>query len=196
MRRPIVLASTSPYRRELLEKLGLPFSTAAPDCDETPLVGEQAADLVQRLAYQKAASLQAEYPQHLIIGSDQVAYCNGQIMGKPHTIERAQQQLRELSGQTVTFLTGLAVVDSSQSQHKVCVDRFEVKFRSLTEAEIVRYIELEQPLNCAGSFKSEGLGICLFEALHGDDPNSLIGLPLIRLLEMLRGFGVNPLESA
>ena len=189
----LVLASTSPYRRELLQKVVTEFDCAAPKVDETPQPGESAEQLVERLAIAKAQALAAEFPQHLLIGSDQVAVVEGTIVGKPHTVDNAFKQLRAASGKTVTFLTGLAVYDSAKKRLQHGVEPFTVVFRELTDAEIHAYIAREQPLNCAGSFKSEGLGISLFERLQGDDPNSLIGLPLIRLLAMLREWGINPL---
>lgn len=190
---PLILASTSPYRRALLEKTGLRFAVAAPEVDETPLAAETAAQLVARLAVAKAQALAAQYPQHILIGSDQVAVVEGEILGKPGTSERAVAQLMQMSGKTVTFLTGLAVYRSSDGALQQVVEPFAVHFRSLTQAEVEGYVRLEQPLNCAGSFKSEALGISLFERLEGQDPNSLIGLPLIALLKMLREWGVNPL---
>lgn len=192
----IVLASTSPYRRELLQKVVTEFICAAPQVDETVKEGESALQLVERLAIAKAKALAGEFPNHLLIGSDQVAVIDGRIIGKPHTYDNAVTQLRAASGQAVTFLTGLALYDSENQRLQHCVEPFTVVFRTLTDAEIDGYIRLEQPLNCAGSFKSEGLGISLFERLQGDDPNSLIGLPLIRLLAMLREWGINPLIAA
>ncbi|WP_092875173.1 Maf family protein [Izhakiella capsodis] len=189
----LVLASTSPYRKLLLETLRLPFITAAPEVDENPQPGEQAQALVQRLATAKAVALAERYPQDLIIGSDQVCVLDGQITGKPHTPQAACQQLALASGNRVTFYTGLALFDSREKQLQLCCEPFYVYFRTLSESEIVRYIEREQPLNCAGSFKSEGLGITLFERLEGRDPNALIGLPLIALCEMLRKAGCDPL---
>lgn len=189
----LVLASTSPYRRMLLEKVIPDFSCAAPHTDETAKQNETAPELVERLAIAKATALAAEYPSHYLIGSDQVAVIDGAILGKPGNAENAVQQLRAAQGKVVTFYTGLALYDSAQQRLQSCVEPFEVHFRSLTDAEIQGYVQLEQPFGCAGSFKSEGLGISLFERLHGDDPNSLIGLPLIKLLEMLRAWGVNPL---
>lgn len=189
----ILLASTSPYRKILLEKLRLPFICAAPQVDETPLCGESAEALVLRLAVAKAQALATAYPDRLIIGSDQVCVINGNITGKPHTEENARRQLRQASGQKVTFYTGLALYNSHSNHLQALCEPFHVHFRSLTDAEIAAYVRLEQPLNCAGSFKSEGLGITLFERLEGRDPNALIGLPLIALLEMLRAEGINPL---
>ncbi|HEY3985733.1 nucleoside triphosphate pyrophosphatase [Cedecea sp.] len=189
----IVLASTSPFRRSLLEKLGLPFITAAPEVDETPQPGENARQLVTRLAQAKAQALKERYPEHLIIGSDQVCVLNNQIAGKPHSEENAIQQLLQARGTIVTFYTGLALYNSANGQLQTLCEPFDVHFRHLTEEEIRRYVQKEQPLNCAGSFKSEGLGITLFERLEGKDPNTLVGLPLISLCEMLRKEGCNPL---
>lgn len=185
----LYLASTSVYRKALLEKLTPNFSTAKPDVDETALHDETPEQLVSRLAVLKAQAVANSLTEGLVIGSDQVAVFNGQILGKPHTAENAYKQLKSFSGHCVTFLTGLALVNAQTKQHQLCVEPFKVHFRELTDAEILTYIEREQPLNSAGSFKSEGLGISLFEKLEGDDPNSLIGLPLIRLLEMLRNEG-------
>ncbi|PVZ88035.1 septum formation inhibitor Maf [Serratia sp. S1B] len=190
---PILLASTSIYRQQLLEKLHLPFICAAPETDETPLPGESAEALVLRLATAKAQSLAVSYPNHLIIGSDQVCVIGGKITGKPHTAENARKQLHNASGQRVTFYTGLALYNSHSKQLQTLCEPFHVHFRELTASEISTYVELEQPLNCAGSFKSEGLGIALFQKLEGRDPNTLIGLPLIALLAMLRVEGINPL---
>ncbi|EPA6638552.1 TPA: nucleoside triphosphate pyrophosphatase [Serratia marcescens] len=189
----LLLASTSPYRKMLLEKLQLPFDCAAPQVDETPLPGESAEALVLRLAAEKAQALALAYPEHLIIGSDQVCVIDGNITGKPHTEENARAQLRQASGQAVTFYTGLALYNGRSKQLQALCEPFHVHFRALSEAEIAAYVRLEQPLNCAGSFKSEGLGIALFDRLEGRDPNTLIGLPLIALLEMLRAEGINPL---
>ncbi|EPF18132.1 Maf family protein [Cedecea davisae] len=191
--KPIVLASTSPFRRSLLEKLGLPFIAAAPQVDETPRPGEDARQLVTRLAQAKAQALKEHYPEHLIIGSDQVCVLNNQIAGKPHTEENAVQQLLQARGTIVTFYTGLALYNSQNGQLQTLCEPFDVHFRHLSEEEIHRYVQKEQPLQCAGSFKSEGLGITLFNRLEGKDPNTLIGLPLISLCEMLRNEGCNPL---
>ncbi|OSM99436.1 MULTISPECIES: Maf family protein [Lonsdalea] len=189
----IVLASTSPYRRALLEKLNISFQFASPSIDETPFPEEDAPTLVARLAMAKARSLADAYPSHLIIGSDQVCVLNGNITGKPHDYERAFAQLSQASGSHVTFYTGLALYNS-QSGHMHClVEPYEVHFRTLANREIDNYIKKERPFDCAGSFKSEGLGITLFERLSGRDPNTLIGLPLIALSDLLRQEGVNPL---
>jgi len=189
----IVLASTSPYRRELLEKLGMPFITAAPLVDETPILGENARQLVMRLAQAKAQALSAEYPNHLIIGSDQVCVLDGKIVGKPHTEEKAVEQLLIARNSIVTFYTGLALYNSSVGNLQVICEPYDVHFRHLSEQEIRNYVHKEQPLQYAGSFKREGLGITLFERLSGKDTNTLVGLPLISLCEMLRNEGCNPL---
>jgi len=193
MTTPLVLASTSPFRQALLSKLGLPFITAAPVCDETPLPDERAPQLVQRLALAKAQALATTYPGHWIIGSDQVCVLDGHITGKPHTMERACAQLAQASGKAITFYTGLALVQPASAQQFVLYEPFTVHFRTLSAQEINHYVEREQPLQCAGSFKSEGLGICLFERLAGRDPNTLIGLPLIALNGLLMKAGINPL---
>ncbi|WP_404407916.1 Maf family protein [Pseudidiomarina marina] len=189
----IVLASTSPFRRELLKKVVKNFAVAAPLVDETPQQQEAPEHLVERLAIAKAKALAADYPAHVLIGSDQVAVVDGKILGKPGTSENAVKQLEMMRGKTVTFLTGLAVYDSAEQRLQSAVEPFHVTFRDISDAEIAAYVQREQPLNCAGSFKSEALGISLFSRLHGDDPNTLVGLPLIRLLAMLREWGINPL---
>ncbi|AYH01991.1 septum formation inhibitor Maf [Pectobacterium parmentieri] len=189
----IVLASTSPYRRALLEKLTLPFICVSPDIDETPRPGEDAIDLVIRLAESKARTLAAHYPNHLIIGSDQVCVLEDVITGKPHNKVNATRQLQQASGKCVSFFTGLALFNSATQEIQSLAEPFDVHFRILTNAEIDGYLEKEQPWNCAGSFKSEGLGIALFERLSGRDPNTLIGLPLIALIQMLQKEGMNPL---
>ncbi|MCB5225887.1 Maf family nucleotide pyrophosphatase [Alishewanella sp. 16-MA] len=185
----LYLASTSPYRRALLSKLTENFQCIAPNTIETPRVGESAEALVQRLATEKAHAVASTLTSGLVIGSDQVAVFGKDIIGKPHTEEKAYAQLRQFSGQAVQFLTGLAVVNAATGETQTTLDSFKVHFRTLTEAEIRCYVAREQPLDCAGSFKSEGLGICLFSKLAGDDPNSLIGLPLIKLLQLLRQAG-------
>lgn len=189
----LVLASSSPFRRQLLEKLGIPFVCAAPLTDETPLPGESAAALVERLAITKAQALAAHYPAHLVIGSDQVCTINGAITGKPHNEENAIRQLTQASGNVITFFTGLALINTATGERQSCCEIFQVHFRQLRHSEILNYIKKEQPFNCAGSFKSEGLGITLFDKLEGRDPNILIGLPLIALCDMLHHAGVNPL---
>ncbi|MEH2920854.1 Maf family protein [Samsonia erythrinae] len=189
----IILASTSPYRRALLEKLAIPFICASPDIDETPHPGENARDLVIRLAENKARALAAQYPAHLIIGSDQVCVLEDTITGKPYNKVNATRQLQQASGKCVSFFTGLALFNSATQNMQSIAEPFDVYFRALTQTEISGYLDKEQPWNCAGSFKSEGLGITLFERLSGRDPNALIGLPLIALTHMLRQEGINPL---
>jgi MAF protein len=191
----LILASTSPYRRVLLEKLGVTFECAAPNVDESPQPGESPRHLVVRLAQEKAKSLAARFPDHLIIGSDQVCVLDGIITGKPHTEENARQQLLKARGSIVTFYTGLALYNSSTGHLQTECEPFDVHFRHLSEQEIDDYVRKERPLNCAGSFKSEGLGIALFERLDGRDPNALVGLPLITLCQMLRRENYNPLMA-
>ena len=186
---PLVLASSSPYRRELLSRLRLPFTWAAPALDETRQPDERAHDLVRRLAEQKARALARQYPAHLLIGSDQVAVLDGEILGKPHDLPRAQAQLMAASGRSVSFLTGLALLNSASGHCQVDVVPFTVHFRELDAPRITRYLEAEQPFDCAGSFKAEGLGVSLFRATEGPDATSLIGLPLIRLVDMLLAEG-------
>lgn len=189
----LVLASTSPFRQQILKKFGLPFQTCKPHTDETPLANESAADLVARLSQLKAKAGALQFKQALVIGSDQVALCNGEILSKPHTVDNAIAQLTKLNGNKVAFLTGLSVVNSDTNEIKTSVETFYVHFKQSTQAEIKAYVMAEMPLNCAGSFKSEALGISLFKKLEGDDPNTLIGLPMIKLTEMLNEFGFNPL---
>jgi len=191
----LILASTSPYRRVLLEKLGVTFECAAPNVDESPQPGESPRHLVVRLAQEKAKSLAARFPDHLIIGSDQVCVLDGIITGKPHTEENARQQLLKARGSIVTFYTSLALYNSSTGHLQTECEPFDVHFRHLSEQEIDDYVRKERPLNCAGSFKSEGLGIALFERLDGRDPNALVGLPLIALCQMLRRENYNPLMA-
>lgn len=186
----LVLASTSPFRQQILTKLKLPFVSAKPDCDETPLIGESPIQLVMRLAEHKARSCFLPEPS-LVIGSDQVCVIDGQIIGKPLTMEKAVEQLSRQSGKAITFYTGLALFNNQTQKIQVVYDTFTVHFRTLSESMIRNYVVVERPLECAGSFKSEGLGIALFERLEGDDPNSLIGLPLIKLINLLEKEGVN-----
>jgi septum formation protein len=186
---PLVLASTSPFRRELLQRLGIPFTTAAPAVDELPLPGETPAQLVQRLSESKARAVGKTHAG-LIIGSDQVATTGQDILGKPGSHERAVQQLQQLAGKTVTFHTGLCLLDTTKDTAQVDVVPFSVEFRELDTTQIERYLRREQPYNCAGSFKSEALGITLFTRMRGDDPTALIGLPLIRLTDMLAAAGI------
>jgi len=182
----LVLGSTSPFRKEILQKLVVPFETAAPYIDESPLKGESPQALVARLAELKAKEVAKQFTHHLIIGSDQVAVVNNNILGKPGTHEKAIQQLKEASGQTVHFYTGLCLYNSHSESIQCEVVPFNVVFKKLETSEIESYLLKETPYNCAGSFKSEGLGITLFEKLQGDDPNTLMGLPLIRLVAMLK----------
>lgn len=191
LKQPLILASTSPFRRTLLEKLGLPFTTATPEIDETSREDEVPAALVERLAIAKAEAVARELDTGLIIGSDQVACVNGRVMGKPGSRERAIAQLLEANGRSVTFYTGLCLFNARNGQFQSLVEPFLVHFRELSEQQLARYVDQEQPFNCAGSFKSEGYGITLFSRLEGDDPNTLIGLPLIRLVQMLSNEGVN-----
>lgn len=187
----LILASTSPYRRELLTRLKIPFSVTSPDVDETPLANEAPEQTAYRLAIAKAHAVAAQHPDALIIGSDQVATLDGMQLGKPHNHENATRQLRTLRGKTVTFHTALCLYNSRSDNTQAQVVPFMVRFRSLSDAEIERYLLKEQPYNCAGSAKAEGLGIALIEKMTGDDPNALIGLPLIALVDMLKNEGVS-----
>ncbi|GGJ90664.1 Maf family protein [Pseudomonas matsuisoli] len=187
---PILLASSSRYRRELLARLRLPFEHQSPDIDERPAPKEDARTLAARLATQKAKALQASFSTHLIIGSDQVACVGNTILNKPLSHERAVEQLMHSSGRTVTFHTGLALLNATTTRLQLEVVTYTVHFRDLTPESIERYLRIEQPYDCAGSFKVEGLGISLFAKMEGDDPTSLIGLPLISLANMLRSEGI------
>jgi septum formation protein len=190
----LILASTSRYRRELLERLRLPFEVRAPQVDETPRPGEAAAALAQRLARAKAEAVAAaEAGDAVVIGSDQVAELDGAPIGKPHTHERARVQLRSMSGRQVMFHTAVAVVRAQRSFAGLALAPVTVRFRTLSEHEIERYLQLEQPYDCAGSAKSEGLGIALLDAIESDDPTALIGLPLMRTCALLRAAGLDPL---
>lgn len=182
----LVLASTSVYRSELLQRLQLPFETAAPEVDETPLPGESARATSLRLAQEKARTVAAAYPVALIIGSDQVALLDGQQIGKPLTHDNAFRQLRAMRGKTTIFYTALALLNSKTGKMQAEVTENHVTLRDLSDAEIEGYLLKEQPYHCAGSAKSEGLGIALMSRMTGDDPNALVGLPLILLTEMLR----------
>ncbi|HFC92823.1 MAG TPA: septum formation inhibitor Maf [Leucothrix mucor] len=190
MKTQLILGSTSPFRKELLQRLSIPFTTDSPDIDETPLEQESPEDYVLRLSLEKARIVASQHLNALIIGSDQCSVLNGTIRGKPDNHENAMQQLRESSGKRVSFLTGLCLFDSKTGQYQLDLIPFYVDFRELTDNEIDAYLKVDQPYGCAGSFKSEGLGISLFKRLHGDDPTALIGLPLIRLSQMLREKGV------
>ncbi len=188
--RPLVLGSTSRYRRELLTRLALPFDVAAPDVDETPAAGESPKALALRLALAKARAVAAQHPDAVVIGSDQVADLAGQPLGKPGTHERATLQLQQMRSQTVVFQTAVAVVCQATGFEQVDLAPVRVQFRDLSDAEIERYLRSEQPYDCAGSAKSEGLGIALLDAIDSDDPTALIGLPLIRTCRMLRAAGL------
>lgn len=188
--RPLILGSTSRYRRQLLERLQLNFDVAAPDVDETPLPGESPRDLALRLALAKARAVAAQHPQAIVIGSDQVADLNGKPLGKPGNHERATLQLREMRGHSMVFHTAVSVVCLETGFAQTELAPVRVRFRSLDDAEIERYLCAEQPYDCAGSAKSEGLGITLLDAIESDDPTALIGLPLIRTCQMLRAAGV------
>lgn len=188
--RAVVLGSTSRYRRELLERLRIPFTVSAPGVDETPLLGEAPQALARRLALAKARAVAALHPNAVVIGSDQVADLAGQPLGKPGEHARAVQQLRQMRGQTVIFQTALAVVCLASGYEQVDLAEVRVVFRDLSDAEIEAYLQAEQPYDCAGSAKSEGLGIALLESIDNDDPTALIGLPLIRTARMLRQAGV------
>jgi len=187
----LVLGSSSPYRRELLARLRQPFTTAAPQVDETPRAHETPRALALRLALAKAREVASRHPQAIVIGSDQVADLAGQPLGKPGTHPRAVAQLRQMSGQTVVFQTALAVVCAATGFEQTDLAAVEVRFRALGDAEIERYLQAEQPYDCAGSAKSEGLGIALLEAIHSDDPTALVGLPLIRTCRLLRAAGLS-----
>ena len=191
MIKQIVLASSSPYRRELLHKFGLDFICDSPNIDETPLANESPEQLVIRLAIEKAKTVGSRHSGALIIASDQTAVLNDRMLGKPGNHQVAKQQLAAASGNSVLFLTSLVLLNTDTGNYQSAVVPFSVHFRDLTDAEIDGYLRKEQPYNCAGAFKSEGLGITLFERLEGDDPNALVGLPLIKLTEMLRNDGVN-----
>lgn len=188
--RTLVLGSTSRYRKELLSRLGIPFETDSPQVDETPQPGEAPADLARRLALAKAHEVAQRHPEAVVIGSDQVADLNGQPLGKPGTHERAVAQLRQMSGQTVIFQTALAVVCRATGFEQIDLAPVRVVFRSLGDTEIEHYLRTEQPYDCAGSAKSEGLGIALLERIDNDDPTALVGLPLIRTCRMIRAAGV------
>jgi len=193
--RKSVLASTSPYRRELLARLGLPFTVAEPRVEERIAQDVEPAELVRNFALGKALSLAAAFPDAVVIGSDQVFVAGGEIGGKPGTAERAFEQLKRMSGGTHTFYTGLAAVDTVSGENRISCVPFSVTLRDLSDHEIRNYIRRENPLNCAGAFMIEGLGIALMEKLEGADFTSLIGLPLIELVSMLRSLGINPLGS-
>ncbi len=187
---PLILASTSPFRKNVLSRLHLPFETFAPRVDETPFSNESPVRLVTRLAELKARSAQASYPHALIIGSDQIAVIDEKILGKPGSHEQAIKQLTTASGQQVDFLTGLCLLNTHTHQAQIDMIRFSVIFRQLTLPQIENYLHQDKPYNCSGSFKSEGLGIALLKRMEGNDPTAIIGLPLMRLIQMLEAEGV------
>ena len=188
--RPVVLGSSSRYRRELMERLQIPFSVAVPDVDETPLPGETPRNLALRLALAKAQAVAQRHPEAIVIGSDQVADLAGQALGKPGNHARAVQQLRQMRGKTVIFQTALAVVCLRTGFEQVDLAEVRVVFRDLSDEEIEAYLQAEKPYDCAGSAKSEGLGIALLESIDNDDPTALVGLPLIRTCRLLRQAGI------
>jgi len=189
MNMQLVLASTSPFRRSILEKLNIEFKAIAPEVDETPLADEIPEQLVARLAEAKAMAVAKHISNALVIGSDQVAVVDGRILGKPGNHENALIQLKRAAGKRVCLLTGLCLYNTESQRAQIEMVPFNVVFRQLNDSQIENYLRIEQPYNCAGSFKSEGLGIALFDRLEGDDPNTLIGLPLIRLIHMLENEG-------
>ncbi|MCB1941290.1 MAG: septum formation inhibitor Maf [Candidatus Accumulibacter sp.] len=183
---PLILASTSPFRRQLLARLGLPFETANPAIDEAPLADETPEESAMRLSRAKALAVAPLFPEALIIGSDQVAFLDGQVFGKPGTHANAVRQLKSMRGRRVNFLTGLCLLDAASGRTHLRGVATLVTFRDLADREIESYLRKEQPYNCAGSAKSEGLGIALIARIDGEDPNALIGLPLIALCDLLR----------
>jgi septum formation protein len=191
--RKLILGSTSPYRRDLLERLRIPFEVVAPDVDETPLATETPKQLACRLAMGKARAVAAQFPAGVVIGSDQVADLDGQALGKPGDHARATAQLRQMRGKTVIFQTAVAVVCQETGFAQMDLAQIKVKFRELSDAEIEAYLRAETPYDCAGSAKSEGLGIALLESIENDDPTALVGLPLIRTCRMIQAAGVKVL---
>ncbi len=191
--RQLILGSTSPYRRELLSRLKLPFDVIAPQVDETPLVHELPRDLANRLALAKARAVAKMHPSAVVIGSDQVADLNGEPLGKPGTHARAVAQLQRMRGKTVVFQTALAVICLDSGFEQLDLAAVSVRFRDLTDAEIESYLQVEKPYDCAGSAKSEGLGIALLDSIDSDDPTALVGLPLIRTCRMIRAAGIHVL---
>lgn len=194
--RKLILGSTSPYRRELLTRLHIPFETASPDVDETPGASETPPQLARRLALAKAHAVAARAPDAVVIGSDQVADLEGQPLGKPGTHARAVAQLQQMRGKTVVFQTAVAVVCLATGFEEVDLAPVKVRFRDLSDAEIETYLQVETPYDCAGSAKSEGLGIALLESIENDDPTALVGLPLIRTCRMLQAAGIPLLQAA
>jgi septum formation protein len=193
-RPPLILGSTSRYRREMLERLRIPFDVQAPHVDETPAHQEAPADLALRLAVAKARAVSALNPHAVVIGSDQVADLDGEPIGKPGTHAKATEQLRAMRGKAVVFQTAVAVVNQATGYEGSALVPVTVRFRALTDAEIEHYLRTEQPYDCAGSAKSEALGIALLSAIESDDPTALVGLPLIKTCELLRAAGIDPLQ--
>ena len=193
--RQLILASTSRYRRELLERLHIPFKVVAPDVDETPLPQESPIDLAGRLALAKAKAVADQFQLAVVIGSDQVADLDGLSLGKPGTHNKAVAQLRQMRGKTVIFQTAVAVVCLASGFEQLHLSAVRVKFRTLTDDEIENYLQFEKPYDCAGSAKSEGLGIALLDSIDSDDPTALIGMPLIRTCQMLRAAGIELLSA-
>ena len=193
--RPLILGSTSKYRRELLQRLRVPFDVVSPEVDETPHPNEAPRDLAMRLALAKAQAVAAQHPNAVVIGSDQVADLNGEPLGKPGTHERAMLQLQKMRGQTVVFQTAVSVVCQASGFADTELAQIKVRFRDLSDAEIEAYLRAEEPYDCAGSAKSEGLGIALLDAIDNDDPTALIGLPMIRTARLLRAAGVDLLGA-
>lgn len=189
--RVLILGSTSPYRRELMQRLQIPFEVAAPEVDETPVASEMPADLACRLALAKARAVAARFPQAVVIGSDQVADLDGEPLGKPGTHERATDQLRRMRGHSLVFQTAVAVACLATGFEQMELAPVRVKYRNLSDAEIETYLQREKPYDCAGSAKSEGLGIALLESIESDDPTALVGLPLIRTFRMLNAAGIH-----
>ena len=188
--RPLILGSTSPYRRELLQRLRLPFEVVRPEVDETPHAGELPVALAQRLAMEKALAVARQHPQAVVIGSDQVADLDGEPLGKPGTHERAVAQLQRMRGHTVVFQTAVAVVCIESGFAEQALAQVKVQFRQLSDAAIETYLRAEEPYDCAGSAKSEGLGIALLEHIDNQDPSALVGLPLIHTCRLLRAAGL------
>ncbi len=185
----IILASSSVYRREILKKLQLDFECTSSHIDESPLPYEAAQALATRLSIAKAHAITDQYPNHLIIGSDQVAACNGELIGKPGNRENAARQLKTQSGQAVAFYSGICLLNSASGEFFTDMDCCTVHFKKLTDQQIQRYLSIDKPFDCAGSFKSEGYGITLLDRMEGEDPNALIGLPLIKLVKLLAQCG-------
>ncbi|WP_110664921.1 Maf family protein [Salinicola halophilus] len=189
----LVLASSSRYRRALLDRLSLDYTWTAPDIDETRRPGEDAVTLAHRLALSKAQAVADDYPEHLIVGSDQLALFDDDILGKPGDFATACANLKRFSGRRVRFMTGLALLDTAAGRHRVLHETYDVVFRTLSDREIERYVAHDEPYDSSGSFRMEGLGVALFERFEGRDPNTLIGLPMMALCDLLREAGLDPL---